>query len=349
MAEITRLRVLPGAIVEVSYERGQKQQQAERPLTSDEAAAEQTRRMERIVDLAGMVIKRVHGDPEQQKVFNNAVHYLGDARVRLALLGDAEQAQLLSDDADTLYEHGKDTFAAIETGYKLVELAEAMAAQHGTQNNEWVKAYAIQARLFAERFPQEQGRVAVSLISAGRKCEQFALHEDARQCYYLVERMYPDSPYAQQLAGILRRLRIVGQPLELAGATIDGGFLSADQFRGKPLLVVFWASNSETLRRDLPALKKLTDRFGPERLTVIGVNMDLDEFAVDAFLEETGLGWRQIFFAEADKRGGKSPVARYYGIHTVPTYWVVDARGVVVTAPATVAELEGQFAQMIGP
>jgi hypothetical protein len=349
IAEITRLRTLPDAVVEVHYENGQKAEERQRPPTAEETAAEQKRRQERIVELAGAVIKKVHDDNSREQLFNNAVHYFGDARMQLALLGDAEQAQLLSDDAEALYKRDKSSFAAIDSGYKVVELAEAMAARHGPENREWVKAYANQARLYADRFPQEQGRVAVTLIGAGRKCEQFGLHDDARQCYYLVERLYPDSPFVQQIAGILRRLRLVGQRLELAGSTIDGGFLSADQFAGKPMLVAFWASNSETFRRDIPVLKQLTNRFGEDRLTMIGVNLDQDEYAVDAFLEETGIGWRQIFFSDVDKRGGKSPVARFYGVHAVPTYWLIDARGIVVAAPVPAAELESRVEQLLAP
>ena len=349
IAEITRLRTLPDAVVEVRYENGQKSAERERPPTPEEIASEQKRRQERIVELAAAVIKKLHDEPSREQLFNNAVHYFGDARMQLALLGDAEQAQLLSDDAEALYQRDKSSFAAISSGFKVVELAEAMAARHGAESREWVKAYANQARLFADRFPQEQGRVAVSLIAAGRKCEQFGLHDDARQCFYLVERLYPDSPFVQQIAGILRRLRMVGQPLELAGSTIDGGFLSTDQFAGKPMLVVFWASNSETFRRDVPVLKQLTSRFGDDQLTIIGVNLDQDEYAVDAFLEETGIGWRQIFFSDADKRGGRSPVARFYGVHAVPTYWLVDAKGIVVAAPVPAAELGARIAALLAP
>ena len=50
-----------------------------------------------------------------------------------------------------------------------------MAARLGAQNREWVREYAHQAQQFATRFPQEDGRTAVSLISAGRKCEQYGL------------------------------------------------------------------------------------------------------------------------------------------------------------------------------
>lgn len=346
IAEIARLRTLPDAVIEVRYENGQRQEGAARAPTDAEIVAEQERRLNRIIELAGSAIKEVHADPAREQLFNNAVHYLTDARMQLALLGQDDQAQLLAEDAQALFDRDATSFAAVESGYKVVQLADSMAARHGAQNRDWVTAYANQSRLFAERFPQEQGRTAVSLIAAGRKCEQFHLHNDAKQCYLLVEQLYPDSAFTAQIAGILRRLRMQGQPLDLAGPTIDGGFFKLDDFAGKPTLVVFWSSNSETFRRDLTVLKELTAAYGEDKLTVVGVNLDEDEFAVDAFLESSGIGWRQIFFSEPDKRGGRNPVARYYGVHVVPTYWLADAEGRVVAAPAPIENLAAQVAQV---
>lgn len=349
IAEITRLRTLPDAIIQVSYENGGTPTEVERAPTEAEIAAERERRQHKILELAASAIEKTHNNPEREQTFNNAVHYLCEARVQLALAGDTEQAQILSADAETLYQNAPESFATVETGKEVVRLAELMAAKYGAQQPAWVTAYANQARLFADRFPDEQGRAATSLIAAGRKCEQFGLHEQARQCYLLVERLYPDSPYVQHIAGVLRRLRLVGQPLELGGPTIDGGFLKADDFAGRPLLIIFWASNSEKLARDLPLLKQLTDHYPDEKLTVIGVNLDENEAAVDAFLEESGIGWRgwrQIFFSQADQRGSGNPIARYYGVQTVPTYWLVDAQGTVVAAPAEVEQLPSQVAEL---
>jgi hypothetical protein len=348
VAEIARLRTLPDTVIEVRYKNGERHEETVRAPAPEEIAAEQQRRCERIIDLAAAAIKEIHADPAREQLFNNAVHYLADARMQLALLGQSEQAQLLTEDAQALFDRDPSSFAAVESGYKVVQLAESMAARHGAESREWVTAYANQSRLYADRFPQEQGRTAVSLIAAGRKCEQFNLHQEARQCYLLVEQLYPDSAFTAQIAGILRRIRIEGQLLDLAGPTIDGGFFKLEDFADKPLLVVFWSSNSETFRRDLPAITEITDVYGENQLTVVGVNLDEDEIAVDSFLESTGINWRQIFFSEPDKRGGRNPVARYYGVHVVPTYWLTDATGKVVAAPAGIETLAASVAQVLG-
>lgn len=347
IAEIARLRSVPDTVVEVRVENGKRVETAQRPATKEEFAAEQQKRLERIVDLAGMAIYEVHSDPEQQQIFNNAVHYLTDARLQLALLGSTDHARDLTEDAEALFEKDASSFAAVEAGHKVVQLAEAMAARHGPQNRDWVREYATQAQLFARRFPQEEGRSAVALIAAGRRCEQYALAEDARNCYLQVEKQFGGTVFADQIAGILRRLRLQGQPLELAGPTIDGGFFKVDAFTGRPMLIVFWSSASESFKRDMPILKQISESHNESELTVVGICLDEQEAAVDKFLEEYGVAWRQIFFTDPAHRAGKNPVARYYGVHVTPTYWLVDAQGIVTAAPAAIADLPVRVAQLV--
>lgn len=347
IAEIARLKSLPETVVEIRYENGKRIEENRRAATPEEIAAEQQKRLNRIVELAEQVIKETNANPEEEQIFNNAVHYLADARLQLAAQGSAEQAQLLADDAEALFGWDSSSFAAVESGHKVVQLAELMAARYGAQNRDWVAEYAHQAQTFASRFPQEQGRSAVSLIAAGRKCEQYGLTDEARNCFLQVEKQYSGSVFATQIAGILRRLRLEGQPLELAGDTIDGGFFSAEKFAGSPLLVVFWASGSETFRRDMTVLKQLSDTYKEPQLTIVGVCLDQNEAAVDTFLEEYGVSWRQIFFADPNQRGGRNPVARYYGVHLTPTYWLVDAKGIVAAAPVAIAELPGRVEQLV--
>ncbi|MFO1091802.1 MAG: TlpA disulfide reductase family protein [Planctomycetaceae bacterium] len=347
IAEIAQLRALPDKVVEVRYENGQRVEAGQRSATQQEIATEQKRRLDRIIELAGMAIVEIHNDPQQAQIFNNAVHYLADARLQLALLGDQEQADQLREDAEALFERDATSFAAIESAYKVVQLSEALAARHGAKNRDAVREYAKQAQRFAQRFPQESGRTAVGLIAAGRKCEQYGLPNEARECYLQVEQQFPDSVFSTQIAGILRRLRLEGQPLELAGPTIDGGDFRMEKFAGHPMLVVFWASGSESFRRDMAVLKQLSTTYKEPQLTVVGVCLDEQEGAVDKFLEEHGVSWRQIFFPDPNQRAGRNPVARYYGVHMTPTYWLVDASGTVVAAPVAIADLPGRVAELV--
>ena len=186
----------------------------------------------------------------------------------------------------------------------------------------------------------------MNLLAAGRLCEQVGLPEDAENCYTTIAERYPDSPFRETTDGMLRRLRLQGQKLtEFAGSTVEGGYISIEQFAGHPVLIVFWASGSKTFNTDLPQIQALEAKYGPRGLMVVGVNLDKDQLAVDRFVEKHSLTWQNIFFSDSDSRGVRNPVALHYGVTNVPTYWLVNSKGVVVAAPLALEQLDGMFSK----
>ena len=315
-------------------------------LTPEEAAKEQLRRWHSMVDLAKQVVSETKDKPEQEQLFNNAVYYLTEARKQLAIRGEADQAQLLAENADALYRRDKASYAAIESALGVVQLTQVQAEQSGRQEPRRAATFAKQSRLFAEKFPQETNRTAMNLMAAGRLCEQVGLTEDAMLCYTTIEEKYPESPFQETTAGVLRRLRLQGQKLtEFAGSTVDGGYISIDQFKSHPVLIVFWASNSKTFLNDLPLIKAAEEKHGPRGLMVIGVNLDKEQGTVDRFVEQHSLAWHNIFFSDAESRGVRNPVARHYGVTAVPTYWLVNANGVVTAAPLDLQQIDSLLGQ----
>lgn len=337
--EITRLRTAPLDVIRQPIP-GQPGKFEEVRLTPEQVQQEKSRRLEQVITLAMQAIAKTHQDPSREQIFNNAVHYLSDARLELALAGQEEQTQLLNENADALFARDATSFAAVEAASRVLQLTQAQAQRNANQDPKWAAAFARQARLFAEKFPQESGRAALNLIEAGRMCEQFGLVDDALDCYAVVASKFPETPFADQVAGPLRRLRLPGQTLaEFGGSTQDGGFLSIDQYRGKVVLIAFWASNSAQFQNDLPLIQRALAKY-PQQVTAVGVNLDRDEIALDRFLEETGLGWKHIFYSDPEKRGVRNLVARYYGVTQVPAYWLVDAQGVVRSVKIDVAHLD---------
>jgi peroxiredoxin len=316
-------------------------------LTDQQAEAEEMRRAEKVVGLALEVCAKTKDRADQLLLFNNAIHYLANGRVTLAAYGDHEQLRLLGEEAEMLYQRDPKSFSALEMQLKLVECLAELAEQDGRKNDSWGKMAAVQARLFASRFPQETNRCGLALVSAARACEVGGRFDDARQCFALLERDFVKTPFAEQAAGAIRRYKLAGQPIgEFAGATIDGGFLSIDEYRGRPVLIVFWSAESPSFREDLPRLKQLIDTRAERAMAVVGVNMDVDEAAVDSFIEQAEITWRTIFFSNIEQRGIRNPLARAYGVTSVPQYWLVDPQGKVVAAPVDLKSLETRFSQI---
>src|SRR5690606_18900053 len=200
--------------------------------------------------------------------------------------GDTEQAQLLVDDADSLYRRDRNSFSAIEAAHKVVQLAQRKAELHGQRNPEWLKEFANQARLFADKFPHEPNRSALVLLTAGQLCDLAGMTDAARDCFMLVQSQFPDTIFAEQVTGFMRRMSLVGRPLEMAGPTIEGGYVSIEDYRGQTVLVVFWAAASPQFQRDYDQLKSVHERFSDQGLCVIGVNLDVDEGEIDQFLAD---------------------------------------------------------------
>ena len=340
LRELAQLRSAPLDVIRQPI-KGKPGQFEEVQLTPEQVTQEQFRRWAIMLDLSMQVISATKADPKQEQLFNNGVYYLTETRKQLALHGEPDQDQLLTEDADALYRRDKTSFAAIESAHKVVQLTQMRAEESGKQDPKLAATFAKQARLFAEKFPQDTNRAAMNLVSAGRLCEQVGLIEDAKQCFTTIQDRYPNSPFQEITEGVLRRLRLQGEKLtEFAGSTVEGGYISIDQFAGHPVLIVFWASNSQTFLTDLPTIQAAETKHAPRGLMVIGVNLDREQSTVDRFVEQHSLAWQNIFFSEANSRGVRNPIARHYGVTAVPTYWLVNASGIVTAAPLDLKQLD---------
>lgn len=312
---------------------------------STERQAELRReRNQQLVDLATEAIARTHKetDPSKVRVFDLAVHHLLEAELQLALTGDKDHVDAIYEHASSLYERDPKSKAAVEAGQVLISFARLNAQRYGQQEPKWLEEYGRLARQFAKHFPQEERQAIPILFAAGQSCEFHGMTAEAIQCFAMVREAFPESTAAERIPPILRRLNLKGQPLQLAGPTIGGGFVNAEELQGKPLLVVFWTTQAQPFVRQLSTLQELLEGVDPNRLNVVSVNLDDDdnEAAVQAFLESNGLDWPTIFQTDPEKRGWNNPVAAYYGIQSVPLYWVVSSKGTVVETATNVQQIE---------
>ena len=65
---------------------------------------------------------------------------------------------------------------------------------------------------------------------------------------------------------------------------LNGVAWSLEQHRGKVVLVNFWATWCEPCRAEMPSMQALADKFGPEKLVVVGVNYQENEMRIQRFL-----------------------------------------------------------------
>ena len=297
----------------------------------------------KIIDLCTEVIKITHDNRAQESSFNEAVHHLLQARLQLAYQGQAEDVDKLYADVESLRNRDPQSKAAAESLHALVMFASTNARRYGAQDARWLEELGRQVRLFATQCPSDP-RAEASLFSAGISCDAFGVEVEATRCFETMVKLFPDGPRGLQAQAILRRLQLPGRSLELGGPTIDGGFVDAEKLRGRAVLVVFWASDNSRFQQLLPQLKQITQKY-EKYLQIVGVCLDENEAAIDAFLEQSELTWLQIF--DPDNRRWDNNIVKYYGVRSIPAIWLIDAQGIVRDVSCDPANLDKQIRDML--
>lgn len=113
-----------------------------------------------------------------------------------------------------------------------------------------------------------------------------------------------------------------GPAPQLDFRTKDGKALKLSDFRGKLVLVNFWATWCAPCIREMPSLLRLQQTRGGADFTVIALSQDLRGWPeVEPFLEKSGLGALPVFVDQ------KTAVSRAFGIKGLPTSILLDRQG----------------------
>ena len=174
--------------------------------------------------------------------------------------------------------------------------------------------------------------------------EEFAGHEDeAGRWYARIATEYPDTPLAAKAGGAKRRIESVGKPLALQGPDLAGKTVNVQTYRGKVVLIHYWATWCGPCRQDMSVLKDMQTKYGKDKVALIGINLDSERADMEAFLKENPLPWPQLH----EPGGLDSPLANTLGILTLPTMILLDKEGAVVRRNVFAGEVDGELRKLL--
>jgi thiol-disulfide isomerase/thioredoxin len=93
-----------------------------------------------------------------------------------------------------------------------------------------------------------------------------------------------------------------------------------ETYKGKVVLVDFWASWCSPCLQSFPWMNELEQRHSKDGFVVLAVNMDQDRALADAFLKKTVVGFR----IEYDPQG---TIAQKFDVQAMPTSFLIDRSG----------------------
>lgn len=125
---------------------------------------------------------------------------------------------------------------------------------------------------------------------------------------------------------------LVGKPLELDGTTAKGLPFAWEGYRGKVVIVDFWATWCGPCRREMPNVKAFFEKHKEKGFEVVGVSLDQDQEALATYIEENQLPWETL-------AGDTQPLAEKYGVRAIPTMMLVDKTGKIVGVAHNLAAL----------
>ncbi len=149
--------------------------------------------------------------------------------------------------------------------------------------------------------------------------------------YKLILRDYADvnpnltNYVSTNLAGLAaeRKLAIGGDPIDFDVKGIKGERLSPSAYRGKVLLIDFWATWCGPCIAEMPNVKSVYDKYHGKGFEIVGISLDQSRDRFDKYIANQGIEWPQYF----DGKWWNNDVAVRYGVKSIPATFLVDKKG----------------------
>ena len=142
------------------------------------------------------------------------------------------------------------------------------------------------------------------------KVRKSELVKDVRDCLELRQRIEPGRPAP-----------------EFTLARRDGSLLNLSDFRGKVVVLDFWASWCKPCRASFPWVREFYKEYKDKGVEIIGVSIDEKKASWEKALDEEQLPWPQVL---DEKAKGGYRVDKLYHVQAVPMFVIVDKEGKIV-------------------
>lgn len=152
----------------------------------------------------------------------------------------------------------------------------------------------------------------------------------------------PSGKQFEERLDIARKVRVGNPAIEFSQNDPSGKPVSLASFRGKYVLVDFWASWCGPCRAENPNVVKAFNTYKDKGFTVLGVSFDDNKEKWVEAIDKDELHWTQV----SDLKGWSNEVGKMYGIRAIPQNLLLDPEGKILAKNLRGEALESKLAEL---
>jgi peroxiredoxin len=196
---------------------------------------------------------------------------------------------------------------------------DALLARHTDQTNaEMAELLFTIAQLYWQAFDNtEKGRQLVLRLK--QDFPQTKLGRNADTILAALDK-------EEEVKKLQRALAVGTQFPEFDEKDLAGAPLSLANYRGKVVLIDFWATWCAPCVAELPGLMKAYEKYHDSGFEIVGISLDQDETKLKNFINQKHLTWQQYF----DGKGWENKLAAKYGVTSIPATYLLDGTGKII-------------------
>ena len=145
-----------------------------------------------------------------------------------------------------------------------------------------------------------------------------------------------------ELSADVAYFETMSQPMDLEGKTFQGKSFDWESYRGKVVLVNFWATWCTPCLEKIPKLRKIQEKYGDRGFDVVAISLDENKAALSEFMATRGMPWTVLHYP-----GEPPPAAMRYHIESIPYSLLVDEQGYVVARNPSMSDLTEKLDELL--